>query len=375
MATLGSYLLLAAFVVAAYAAAMSVAGARRRSTAPIESGVGAFYLVAAIMSAASAIIVHAFVAGDYTIRYVQEASDSVQPLFYKLTAYWGGLDGSIMFWVFMLSLFGSAAVYANRERQRELIPYVVATISVVQMFFLFLMVVHNNPFSTFLTRARPKAGAEPAAPELLHGDPSADHVPGLRRPHHSLRVRHGGAHHRPPRRLVAARHAPLDDDRVAVPHDRPRCSACSGPTKSWAGAGTGCWDPVENARPLPWFTATAFLHSVMVQERRGMLRVWNVSLVITTFFLTIFGTFLTRSGVVQSVHAFGEDPRAGVDVHRVHGDDAGRQLWLRDLPAAAAEAPATSWTRGCRARRRSWPTTGSCCSARSSSCSPRCSRR
>jgi len=151
MATLGSYLLLAAFVVAAYAAAMSVAGARRRSNGLIESGVGAFYLVAAIMSAASAIIVHAFVVGDYSIRYVQEASDSVQPLFYKLTAYWGGLDGSIMFWVFMLSLFGSAAVYANRERQRELIPYVVATISVVQMFFLFLMVVHNNPFSSFLT--------------------------------------------------------------------------------------------------------------------------------------------------------------------------------------------------------------------------------
>jgi len=136
MATLGSYLLLAAFVVAAYAASMSVAGARRRSNGLIESGVGAFYLVAAIMAAASAIIIHAFVTGDYTIRYVQEASDSVQPLFYKLTAYWGGLDGSIMFWVFMLSMFGSAAVYTNRERQRELIPYVVATISIVQMFFL-----------------------------------------------------------------------------------------------------------------------------------------------------------------------------------------------------------------------------------------------
>jgi methyl-accepting chemotaxis protein len=115
MATLGSYLLLAAFVVAAYAASMSVAGARRRSNRLIESGVGAFYLVAAIMFAASAIIIHAFVVGDYSIRYVQEASDSVQPLFYKLTAYWGGLDGSIMFWVFMLSMFGSAAVYANRE--------------------------------------------------------------------------------------------------------------------------------------------------------------------------------------------------------------------------------------------------------------------
>ena len=96
------------------------------------------------------------------------------------------------------------------------------------------------------------------------------------------------------------------------------------------------WDPVENAGLLPWFTATAFLHSVMVQERRGMLRVWNVTLVIVTFLLTIFGTFMTRSGVVQSVHAFGEDRAARVAVHGLHGRDRRRQLRLRDLPAAAA---------------------------------------
>ena len=100
MASLGYYLLLAAFVVCAYAAAISVAGARRRSRALIESGIGAFYLVAAIMAAASAVIVYAFVAGDYSIKYVQRYSDSAQPLFYKITSYWGGLDGSIMFWVF-----------------------------------------------------------------------------------------------------------------------------------------------------------------------------------------------------------------------------------------------------------------------------------
>ena len=103
------------------------------------------------MAVASSVIVHAFVVGDYSIRYVQRYSDSAQPLFYKLTSYWGGLDGSIMFWVFMLSCFGSAAVYVNRERHRELIPYVVAVISVVEMFFLFLMVIHNNPFETFIT--------------------------------------------------------------------------------------------------------------------------------------------------------------------------------------------------------------------------------
>ena len=146
MASLGYYLLLAAFVVCAYAAAVSVAGARRRSQPLIESGVGAFYLVAAIMAAASAVIMYAFVTNDYSIKYVQRYSDAALPTFYKITSYWGGLDGSIMFWVSLLSVFGSVAVYVNRERHRELIPYVVAVISVVQMFFLFLMIVHNNPF-------------------------------------------------------------------------------------------------------------------------------------------------------------------------------------------------------------------------------------
>src|SRR5688500_1862035 len=151
MASLGYYLLLAAFVVGAYAAAMSVAGARRRSRRLIDSGVGAFYLVTAIMAVASSVIVYSFVSGDYSIKYVQRYSDSALPLFYKITSYWGGLDGSIMFWVFMLSLFGSLAVYLNRERHRELIPYVVTVISLVEMFFLYLTIVHNNPFATYLT--------------------------------------------------------------------------------------------------------------------------------------------------------------------------------------------------------------------------------
>src|SRR2546427_7798102 len=153
MASLGTFLLLAAFVVCSYAAGVSITGARRRSRRLIESGIGAFYLVTALMTVASAVIVNAFLTDDFTIRYVAHYSDSVQPLFYKITSYWGGLDGSIMFWVFLLSVFGSCAVYVNRERHRELIPYVVAVISIVGMFFLFLMVIHNNPFDTFITAA------------------------------------------------------------------------------------------------------------------------------------------------------------------------------------------------------------------------------
>src|ERR1700682_5510181 len=114
MASLGSYLLLTAFVVCAYAASISIARARRRSRRLVESGVGAFYLTSAVMVPASAVMIYSFITGDYTIKYVQHYSDSVQPLFYKITSYWGGLDGSIMFWVFLLSVFGTCAVWVNR---------------------------------------------------------------------------------------------------------------------------------------------------------------------------------------------------------------------------------------------------------------------
>ena len=223
MAALGYYLLLAAFVACAYAASISVAGARRRSRPLIESGIGAFYLVAALMSACSGVILYAFLAGDYSIKYVHRYSDSTLPLFYKITSYWGGLDGSIMFWVFLLSLFGAVAVYVNRERHRELIPYVVAVISVVQMFFLLLMVVHNNPFQTYLTETHADGrGLNPALQNFY----MAIHPPtmylGLRRVDDPLCVRHGRAHHRPPGRFVAPRRPTLDDDLVAVPVDRAR---------------------------------------------------------------------------------------------------------------------------------------------------------
>jgi cytochrome c-type biogenesis protein CcmF len=308
MASLGYYLLLAAFVVCAYAAAISVAGARRRSRALIESGVGSFYLITAIMSVASAVMLYSFVAGDYSIRYVAHYSDSVQPLFYKLTSYWGGLDGSIMFWVFMLSLFGAAAVYVNRERHRELIPYVVATIAIVEMFFLFLMVIHNNPFETFLTQA--PADGEGLNP-LLQNFYMAIHPPMLYLGFVGLTIPYAFG-------MAALITGHLDDSWLRAVRRWTMFSwlflslgLMLGMLWAYEELGWGgywAWDPVENAAALPWFTATAFLHSVMVQERRGMLRVWNVMLVITTFFLTIFGTFMTRSGVVQSVHAFGDDP-------------------------------------------------------------------
>ena len=308
MATLGYAILLTTFVVCSYAVGVSVAGARRRSQRLIDSGIGAFHMVTALMVMASVLIVRAFVTDDFTIRYVSRYSDSVQPLFFKLTSYWGGLDGSIMFWVFLLACFGSLAVHVNRDRHRELIPYVVAVISVVQMFFLFLMIIHNNPFDTYLTETPPDGnGLSP----LLQNIYMVIHPPSLYIGLVGMTIPFAFG-------MAALITGHLDDAWLRAVRRWTMFAwffLTFGLTLGmiWAYEELGWggfwgWDPVENAGALPWFTATAFFHSVMVQERRSMLRVWNVTLVILTFFLTIFGTFMTRSGVVQSVHSFGENP-------------------------------------------------------------------
>ena len=170
MASLGTFLLLAAFVVCSYAAVVSVVGARRRSRRLIESGIGAFYLIAALMTVASAVIINAFLTDDFSIKYVAHYSDSVQPLFYKITSYWGGLDGSIMFWVFLLSLFGvdrrlrepRAPPRADPVRRRDhlhgadVLPVPDGRAQEP---------VHDVPDG----RAGRRRGAEPAAAELLDG--------------------------------------------------------------------------------------------------------------------------------------------------------------------------------------------------------------
>jgi cytochrome c-type biogenesis protein CcmF len=260
-----------------------------------------------IMLVASAVIVHAFVTGDYNIKYVNSYSDSAMPLFYKLTSYWGGLDGSLMFWVTLLAVFASVAVHVNRERHRLLIPWVVAVIAATQLFFIFLMVIHTNPFEThLLSTPEDGRGLNP----LLQNFYMVIHPPTLYLGFVGMTIPFAFG-------LAALITGQLDDSWLRAVRRWTMTSwlflsigLALGGLWAYEELGWGGywgWDPVENAGLLPWFTATAFLHSVMVQERRGMLKVWNVSLVIVTFFLTIFGTFMTRSGIVQSVHAFGED--------------------------------------------------------------------
>ncbi|MDX2024651.1 MAG: cytochrome c-type biogenesis CcmF C-terminal domain-containing protein [Deltaproteobacteria bacterium] len=309
MATFGTLTLLLAFVVATYGGVASVVGAKRGNQRLIASGRGASYLLAAVLGLSSVALLYAFVSQDYSIKYVQHYSDASSPLFYRITAYWGGLDGSILWWVFLLSVFGAIAIHTNRHRHKEILPYAIATIMVVADFFLFLILYHKNPFSTFMGDAPITGnGLNP----LLQNAYMITHPPSLYVGFVGMTIPFAFA-------MGSLISGHLDDAWIMSVRKWTIIAwffLSMGLTLGmlWAYEELGWggfwgWDPVENAGALPWFTATAFLHSIMIQERRGMMKIWNFTLVILTFLLTIFGTFMTRSGIVQSVHAFGQDTK------------------------------------------------------------------
>jgi cytochrome c-type biogenesis protein CcmF len=307
VAALGTVALMAAFLVAAYAAAAGIVGQRKRRPGLVASSVYASWAFTALMCFASCLIIYAFLSHDFRIKYVAHYSDSSMPLFYKLTAYWGGLDGSLMFWVWVLSMFSAVALRVNVRRHHDMIGYVVATISIVSLFFLALLLYSKNPFATFISMPPTEGrGLNP----LLQNYWMVIHPPSLYVGYVGMTIPFAFG-------MGALASGRLDDTWihsmrvwVIIPWFFLTLGLTLGGLWAYEELGWGgywAWDPVENAGLIPWFTATAFLHSVIIQERRGMLKVWNLVLVITTFFLTIFGTFMTRSGIVQSVHAFGQD--------------------------------------------------------------------
>ncbi|MDB4971473.1 MAG: ccmF [Myxococcales bacterium] len=307
IATLGDAGLLMALVASAYVIGAAVAGARRKNQRLVRSAIYASYAATGLIAFASAVMWFAILSNDYTIKYVQRHSDASMPWFYKFTAFWGGLDGSILWWVLLLAVFASLSIFINRERHRELVPYVAAILYVVIGFFLFLIIFQKRPFDTYLTEApRVGKGMNP----LLQNPYMATHPPSLYLGFVSATVPFAFG-------LAALITGNLDDSWLASTRRWMIVSwyflsqgLILGMLWAYEELGWGGywgWDPVENAGFLPWLTATAFLHSILVQERRGMMKVWNVSLVIVTFLLTMLGTFMTRSGIVQSVHAFGQD--------------------------------------------------------------------
>jgi cytochrome c-type biogenesis protein CcmF len=307
MAAFGTLTLLIALVVATYAGVISLIGARRGNRRFIESGRAAVYALAGVLGLSSVALVYAFVTHDYSIKYVQHYSDAASPLFYQITAYWGGLDGSILWWVFLLSVFSAVAIYSNRNRHRELLPYAVVVLMTIADFFLYVIIFHKNPFDTFLTDI-PTTGK--GLNPLLQNAYMVTHPPSLYTGFVGMSIPFAFG-------LGALMSGQLDDAWIASVRKWTlgawfflSMGLTLGMLWAYEELGWGGfwgWDPVENAGFLPWLTSTAFLHSIMIQERRGMMKIWNVTLIILTFFLTIFGTFMTRSGIVQSVHAFGQD--------------------------------------------------------------------
>jgi len=308
VADFGQLVLLMSLIATAYAGAAAAVGARQGSRRLVNSSIYATYAVAALLTLASTIIFFAILSNDYSIKYVQHYSDATMPWYYKITSYWGGLDGSMMFWAWLLSLFAAIAVFVNRERHRELIPWVITILMLVQTFFLLLLIFEKRPFDTFLTESPVQGqGLNP----LLQDPYMAIHPPSLYTGLVSCVVPFAFG-------MAALITGNLDDSWlrsvrrwVLISWFFLTLGLILGMLWAYHVLGWGGywgWDPVENAGALAWFTCTAFLHSVMVQERRGMLKVWNVFLVITGFILTMIATFLTRSGIVQSVHAFGQDP-------------------------------------------------------------------
>jgi len=309
MADFGALAVLIALVLATYAGAASLIGARRGNARLLESGRAAIYALAAVLGLASVAMVQAFVSGDYSIKYVQHYSDAQAPLAYKISAYWGGLDGSMLFWVALLAVFAAIAVYTNRHRQREILPYAIAVVAVVADFFLYLIIFEKNPFDSFLVEV-PVAGQ--GLNPLLQNPYMVTHPPALYGGFVGLTIPYAFA-------MAALISGRLDAAWLAAIRRWALASwfmltlgLVLGMIWAYEVLGWGgfwAWDPVENAGLLPWLTATAMLHSMRVQERRGHLRRWTFTLAILSFFLTIFGTFMTRSGIVQSVHAFGKDTR------------------------------------------------------------------
>jgi cytochrome c-type biogenesis protein CcmF len=268
-------------------------------------------LVAALGStlAAAAVLLAALARHDFSFQYVAGHTSRALPLAYTLSAFWGGQEGSLLLWLLILTGYAALAVWLTGRGARELVPWVVPIFGAVATFFAFMLVFVSSPFDTQLAPAD-GAGMVPS----LQNPYMLAHPPLLYLGYVGLTVPYAFA--------MGALLSRQTDERWIVATRRWTLAA-------WAFLGVGqllgahwayveigwggyyAWDPVENAALMPWLAATAFLHSVMIQEKRGMLKVWNMILVALAFCLSIFGTFLTRSGVVNSIHSFSQSPLGG----------------------------------------------------------------
>ncbi|HEX4564422.1 MAG TPA: cytochrome c-type biogenesis CcmF C-terminal domain-containing protein [Solirubrobacteraceae bacterium] len=304
MAVLGRICLLLALVVCAYGVFASLYGVRRGRPEFSHSGRRAVYALAGILTVAMAVLEVAFLGNDFSFDTVAKTSSRTTPVLYRAAAVWSSQEGSLLLWAWLLSLWSSLALFLLRRRMREVASYATAVLLGFGGFFVALMIFYATPFSTTKPAPAEGAGLDPLLrfptmmihPPMLYSGYTLCTIPFAFAVGALLARRLDAEWIRATRRFAFAAWLFLG---VGI---------LLGARWSYAELGWGGywgWDAVENASLMPWLTGTAFLHSLMIQEKRGMLKVWNVSLVLATGTLAIMGTFLVRSGILNSIHAFG----------------------------------------------------------------------
>jgi cytochrome c-type biogenesis protein CcmF len=288
-----------ALATGAYAAATR----RRRLAGSAQNALLAAFVAAAV---ASAVLFAALLRNDFSFTYVADHTSRELPTPYTISAFWGGQEGSLLLWLLVLTGFSAAAVAIGRRIGADVLAWVVPVLGLVTTFFAFMLVAVSSPFETQVAPAD-GAGLNPS----LQNPYMMIHPPFLYLGYVGLTIPFAFA--------MGALLARRTDEMWIVATRRWTLIAWTalgigqllGAHWAYVEVGWGgyfAWDPVENAALMPWLAATAFLHSVMIQEKRGMLKLWNVLLVVLAFVLALFGTFLTRSGVLSSIHSFTESP-------------------------------------------------------------------
>ena len=320
MDVFGSFALLLAFLAAVYAFGAGIAGILTRRALLTKSARNAGMAVFGLVTLAVASLEYFFFTDNFSLAYVASHSNRALPAFYKFAALWAGQEGSLLWWSWLLSVYAFLALFLNRKRHPELMPYVGVTLAGVQIFFLTLNNFVATPFKVLagadaagvmhVARLSEGTGLTP----LLQYPEMVIHPPMLYLGYTGFTVPFAFALAALLARYPGEKWIHITRRWTMVAWCFQTVGILLGAHWAYSVLGWGGyweWDPVENASLLPWITGTAFLHSVMMQEKRGMMRVWNVWLVFTTFMLCILGTFLTRAGIVSSVHAFAESSIGG----------------------------------------------------------------
>ena len=305
MIDIGNIALWITLLVAVWASVVGFLAGRTHRPELARSAERSIFVMWGLLVVASVALMHALLTHDFNIEYVAAYTSRNLPVFYTWSAFYAGQKGSLLLWALVVSTFGSVALLVNRGKYKELTPYVAATLAVVVVFFVATMVFASNPFERLGFTPPDGRGLNPQ----LQNPGMVIHPPMLYLGYTSISIPFAFA-------VAALLSGKLDTGWL---HAIRRwtlvswlflsCGIVLGMWWAYVELGWGgywAWDPVENASFLPWLTMTAFLHSVMIQEKRGMLKKWNIGLVIGSFLLSIFGTFLTRSGVISSVHSFSQ---------------------------------------------------------------------